>query len=260
MTSLVYWSTQLHMDGLIHEGHLVLAKCKLRTKDTVYWPGLNEDLEKLILNCELYLKYFHSKCKQKPIFIFRSENSSASLDQACTGTFHFEGSSYLLLVDYRSRFPVVSQLFSMTGENVANQCKLIFSEYGWSKTLISDNGPCFTSQGFTCVMQSHNVNHIKSSPHYPQSNGLAEKYVQIVKGLFYKAKEEGKDFYKCLMIYHNTLLTVIMKSPMQILQGRNARSDFPMSNAARKQLGIWHGVVRNNDKHAVLLMHDPHVG
>ena len=25
---------------------------------------------------------------------------------------------------------------------------------------------------------------------------------------------------------------------MQILQGRNARSDFPMSNAARKQLDI----------------------
>ena len=51
---------------LIHEGHLGLAKCKLRAKDTVYWPGLNEDLEKLILNCELCLKYSHSKCKQKP--------------------------------------------------------------------------------------------------------------------------------------------------------------------------------------------------
>ena len=48
---------------LIHEGHLSLAKCKLRAKDTVYWPGLNEDLEKLILNCELCLKYSHSKHK-----------------------------------------------------------------------------------------------------------------------------------------------------------------------------------------------------
>ena len=38
---------------LIHEGHLSLANCKLRAKDTVYWPGLNEDLEKLILNCKL---------------------------------------------------------------------------------------------------------------------------------------------------------------------------------------------------------------
>ena len=45
---------------LIHEGHLGLNKCKLRTKDTVYWPGHNNQLEKLILNCELCLKYSHS--------------------------------------------------------------------------------------------------------------------------------------------------------------------------------------------------------
>ena len=51
---------------LIHEGHLGLGKCKLRVKDAVYWPDLNDQLEKLILNCELCLKYSHSKCKQKP--------------------------------------------------------------------------------------------------------------------------------------------------------------------------------------------------
>ena len=46
---------------------------------------------------------------------------------------------------------------------------------------------------------------------------------------------------------------------MQILQGRSARSDLPMSNAARKQLGIQPEVVRNNDKHTVLPMHDHYV-
>ena len=36
---------------LIHEGHLGLCKCKLRAKDTVYWSGLNNQFEKLVLNC-----------------------------------------------------------------------------------------------------------------------------------------------------------------------------------------------------------------
>ena len=62
------------------------------------------------------------------------------------------------------------------------------------------------------------------------------------------------------MIHHNTLLTDIMESPMQILEGGNARSDLPMSNAARKQLGIQPKVVRNSDKHAVLPTNDLHVG
>ena len=124
-----------------------------------------------------------------------------------TDIFHFESASYLLIVDYTSRFLVVHKLSSMTGLHIANQCKLLFSEYGWSETLISGNGPCYTAQAFTSIMKSYNVNHITSSLHYPQSNGLTEKYVQIVKSLFYKAKEEGKDFYKCLMIYNNTPLT-----------------------------------------------------
>ena len=46
---------------------------------------------------------------------------------------------------------------------------------------------------------------------------------------------------------------------MQIFQGRNARSDLPMSNAARIQLGIQPEVVRNDDKHAALPTHDLHV-
>ena len=36
---------------LIYEGHLGLTKCKLRAKETVYWPGLNNQVEKLVMNC-----------------------------------------------------------------------------------------------------------------------------------------------------------------------------------------------------------------
>ena len=51
---------------LIHEGHLGLNKCKLCTKETVYCPGPNDQLDKLILNCELCLKYLQAKHKQPP--------------------------------------------------------------------------------------------------------------------------------------------------------------------------------------------------
>ena len=62
------------------------------------------------------------------------------------------------------------------------------------------------------------------------------------------------------MIYHNTPLTGSLQLPMQILQGGSARSDLPMSNAARKQLGIQPEVLRNIDKHEVLPILDLHVG
>ena len=47
---------------------------------------------------------------------------------------------------------------------------------------------------------------------------------------------------------------------MQILQGRSARSDLPMSNTARKQFGIQPEVIRNIDKNEVLPTNDLHIG
>ena len=91
---------------------------------------------------------------------------------------------------------------------------------------------------FTNLMTEYVMNHITSSPHYPQSNWLAEKFVQIVKNLFYKVKEEGVDINKYLMIYRNTPLTCTSKSPMQMLQQRSARSQLPMSNVVRRKFGI----------------------
>ena len=58
---------------LIHEGHLGMNKCKLHTKETVYWLGLNEQLEQLVLHYELCFKYSKSKCKQTPIMSLGQE-------------------------------------------------------------------------------------------------------------------------------------------------------------------------------------------
>ena len=128
----------------------------------------------------------------------------------------------------------------MTAKHVASHFSQVFSEYGWPDTLLTDNGPCYAPQEFKKLMLDRSVNHITSSPHYPQSNGLAEKYVQIVKNLFIKVHEEGTDYQKALMFYRNTPLDNLL-SPMQLLQGRAARSDLPMSYATKVKHDLANG-------------------
>ena len=124
---------------------------------------------------------------------------------------------------------------------------------------------------------SHTVDHVihlKCSPMWWESTmsiilqacpithnpiGLAEKYVQLVKNLFYKAKEEGKDLVKCLMVYHNTPLSNILCSPMQILASRSARSNLSISNTARKQLGLDCQDLRSKYKNEHSPLHDLHL-
>ena len=223
---------------MIHKGHLGLGKCKLWVKDTVYWLGINEQLEQLVLNCELCLKYSKAKGKQPSNMSLGQEIPIHQWIKVATDIFYFDSDSYLLIVDYTGRFPEVRKLTSTTAQHVTSQMKLIFSEYGWPETIISNNGPCYSAEGFTKLMRDYSITHITHSPHYPQLNGLAEKYVQIVKNLFYEAQEEGEDLYKSLMIYRNNPLSSQLQSPMQILQSWIARSQLPMSNAARKQHGL----------------------
>ena len=150
-------------------------------------------------------------------------------------------------------------MFTMA-QQVASQMKLIFSEYGWSETIISDNSLCYSAKTFTKLMTDYSVIHITSSPHCSQLNGLAEKDMQIVKNPFYKAKEEGTDLYKSLMIYRNTPLSHKLQSPMQNLELQAARIQLPMSSAGRIQQGLGSEQLRVSNKNEHLPTHDFHMG
>ena len=188
----------------IHEGHLGLNKCQMHAKETVYWPGLNDQLEQLILNCQLCFTYSKLKKKGTLHTALGHEVPPVPWSKVATDIFHYESQPYLFIVDYTSRFPIVRKLKSMSAQHITEHFKSIFSEYGWPDTVVSDNGPCYVAEAFSTLMKEYAVTHITSSPHYPQSNGLAEKFIQIVKNLFHKATDEGADIDKYLMIYCNT--------------------------------------------------------
>ena len=234
-------SLHLEMIQLLHTGHLGLEKCLNRAKQSMSWPGLYQELNELVTNCTTCLKF------NSQMLICLSNRQYAGHEipihpwsKIASGIFYFEGDSYLLIVDYTSRFLIIRKLSSMTGKAIAHHMQAIFAEYEWPDTLVMDTGPCYTGKGFQMLMESMSVNHITSSPHYPQINGLAEKFLGIIKNLFCKAKEEGQSPYTALMVYRNTPLNKSLQSPMQTVQGRQACTDLPLLHAAKVKSGINH--------------------
>ena len=65
--------------------------------------------------------------------------------KVATDIFHYESCSYLLVVDYTSRFPIVRVVKSMSAQHIAEHFRLIFSEYGGPDMLVSDNGLCYVA-------------------------------------------------------------------------------------------------------------------
>ena len=88
--------------------------------------------------------------------------------------FELDKTSYLIVVDYFSRFPEVIKLTSTTSRSIITALKSIFSRYGVPAILFSDNGPQFASAEMEEFSKLYSFDHITSSPHYPQSNGLVE--------------------------------------------------------------------------------------
>lgn len=56
--------------------------------------------------------------------------------------------------------------------------------------LVSDNVPGFTSADFAEFMKKYGIQHIRTAPFHPFSNGLAERAVQTFKAGLRKIKGE----------------------------------------------------------------------
>ena len=101
--------------------------------------------------------------------------------KVATNIFHSNGANYLLTVNHVSRFPEVVKLTSTTSLNIIDALKDIFARHGIPETVVSDNGPQYSSLEFFQFSQKYNFQHITSSPYYSQSNGHVERGVQTVK-------------------------------------------------------------------------------
>jgi hypothetical protein len=84
----------------------------------------------------------------------------------------------------------------------------------------------YASVDFKRFSEEYGFIHRTSSQYFPQSNGKAEKGVQIVKRIILKCQESNQDVFKALMKYRSTPLQC-GKSPALLLFGRDLRTDIP---------------------------------
>ena len=207
----------------IHTGHMGIEKCLKRARSAVFWPGMTNDITELVSKCSVCITYRNSNPKE-PLQPYPTPDYP--WQTVATDLFTWDDKDFIVVTDYYSRYFEVTQLRGTTSAHVIHKLKGIFSRFGIPENVVSDNGPQYSSQEFAHFAQSYDFNHITSSPRYPKSNGLAEKFVQIVKRIFEKAKVDNRDPYLAMLEYRVTPLD-IGYSPAQLLQGRQFRSVLP---------------------------------
>lgn len=208
----------------IHAGHQGVTKSQLRAKDSIYWPNMMSDIERKINDCGVCLQNARSVRKEP---MLSHELPSQPWEILSSDLFELDGHSYILIADHYSKMPFVRGLKSTSCSEVVKFCKDMFAIHGVPKRLYSDNGPQYSAAEFRNFSLNWDFEHITSSPHYPQSNGFAERMVGVVKSALKKAKQSGNDPQMSLLCLRSTPLDNRTPSPAELLYGRKIRSNLP---------------------------------
>ena len=153
-TIIVIPTSQRH--GLLK--HLHACQCGLskwlpRAKQTIYWPRLYVQIHQLVTKCQTCLMLSSNNHEQPtsqqlawkvPLLLWRKVN---------TDIIQYEYCSYLTVVHYYSKFPVIWELDRIKARHVTRNMQVIISDYRWPDILISDNGPCYNVTEFKQVME-----------------------------------------------------------------------------------------------------------
>ena len=180
----------------LHEGHQGISKCRDRARQSVWWPGLSQQIDEMIKSCQECCKSRRQPAKP----LLPSALPQLPWQKVGTDIFEWNKSSYLLIIDYYSRWIEIAKLRNMLSEEVFLHTRSIFARHGIPEMVISDNGPQFACDTYAKFAHEYGFDHITSSPHYPQCNGEAERAVQTVKSLLRKSG----DPFLAILAYSST--------------------------------------------------------
>ena len=82
---------------------------------------------------------------------------------------------FFIAVDAYSKWPEVIEMAQVITSKTVDILRYLFSCYGLSEQIVSDNGPQFISSEFNKFMKGNGIKNVRCSPYHPLSNGAAGK-------------------------------------------------------------------------------------
>ena len=202
----------------IHTGQQGIKKCRERAKREVWWPGLSRQIEEFVKECPTCIKTRRNHAEP----MIPSRLPERPWQKVGTDLVDWKGQEFVLVVDYFSRYCEIGVLHNSTSQEVIEHLKAVFARHGIPETVVSDNGPQYSSAEFSRFAHEWGFTQITSSPKYPQGNGEAVHMVQTMENLLTKAK----DPYEAMLAYRATPLENGY-SPAKLSMGRRLRTTLP---------------------------------
>jgi hypothetical protein len=234
----------------LHAAHQGIVRMKRRARQTVFWPGISNDITTLVESCQSCQERLPRQQKEPlmrdplPTRVF--EDVSADLFQL--GPLHV-----LVYADRLSGWPVVHQWRHDPSAREVTQAVIEnFVDLGVPVRFRSDNGPQFEAHSFQAKLRQWGVVWGNSTPNYPQSNGHAEAAVAAMKDLMAKISPAGvasDEFSQGMLEFRNTPRENGL-SPAEMVFGHPLRSIIPAHHTSYAT--NWQSVMEARERQAAI--------
>ena len=121
---------QAKMLSCTQESHEGTVKCKQRTRNILFWPGMNSQIEDIISQCAQFRK------AQLAEPLISHEILNRAWSKIATDLYHLNGPQYLILVEYYSKLPEVVPLNGTKTGPVMAAMKSIFARQGIPRSYL----------------------------------------------------------------------------------------------------------------------------
>ncbi|XP_059188219.1 uncharacterized protein K02A2.6-like [Centropristis striata] len=208
----------------LHETHPGVSRMKSLARSYVWWPRLDQDLENKVKTCT-QCQTNQNMPPPAPLHPWEwPDRPWSRLHFDFAGP--FKGQMFLIMVDAHSKCIEAHIMSNITFPTTIDKLRQVFAVHGLPDPLVTDNGPTFTSELFSEFMHQNGIQHTRTAPFHPATNGLAERAVQTAKeGLKRMAGDSlSTQLSRFLFKYRLTPQTTTGHTPVELLMGHRPKA------------------------------------
>ena len=189
----------------LHAGHQGVLSMGLRAEESVFWPNIWYDLEKVRQSCHVCHKIAPTQANLPPVEPIAPDYP---FQHICVDYMSLGGLNYGVYVDRYTGWPGV--YMGSKAADVVTFLTNLCQDYGCPETVTTDGAPNLCAKSVEDMMKQYGIKHRVSSVANPHANSRAELRVKTVKRLL--RENTGKFGHlnvakvsRALMGFRNTL-------------------------------------------------------
>lgn len=224
-------SLRLRTLEIAHESHPGVVVMKRRLRQKVWWPLMDKQVEQYVKKCKACLLV---SGPNPPELVQRTDMPDApwkNLAADFVGPLP-SGHNLLVIVDYYSRFTEVIVMKQTTASLTVQALHKTFCRFGMPESIKTDNGPQFISSELRTFCEEFGIQHMKTTPYWPQANGEVERMNRTIgKHLKISQETQGSDWQwdlRMFILMHNsTPHSTTGIAPSELMFGRVLKDKLP---------------------------------